>query len=152
MSYTHLSFEDRTALMLECVKPEFSARKFAKQIHRHHSTISRELNRNTVSITYHSQDATLSALSRRRHGHHKLTSHSILWKFIVKAISCLRSPEQISKRLKLFPDLDNSMRVSHTTIYSTILALPKGELKKDLLSCLRHENKKRKANEEPKKD
>ncbi|PAB18079.1 IS30 family transposase, partial [Klebsiella pneumoniae] len=42
--------------------------------------------------------------------------------------------------------------VSHTTIYSTIRALPKGELKKDLLSCLRHENKKRKANGEPKKD
>ncbi len=44
------------------------------------------------------------------------------------------------------------MNVSHTTIYSTIRALPKGELKKDLLSCLRHENKKRKANGEPKKD
>lgn len=44
------------------------------------------------------------------------------------------------------------MNISHTTIYSTIRALPKGELKKDLLSCFRHENKKRKANGEPKKD
>ncbi|MFQ1046422.1 IS30 family transposase, partial [Acinetobacter sp. NIOH-H-8] len=59
---------------------------------------------------------------------------------------------QISKRLKTFSDLDQTMNVSHTTIYSTIRALPKGELKKDLLSCLRHENKKRKANGEPKKD
>ena len=62
------------------------------------------------------------------------------------------SPQQIAKRLKTFPDLDQTMNVSHTTIYSTIRALPKGELKKDLLSCLRHENKKRKANGEPKKD
>ena len=152
MSYKHLSYEDRTALMLECIKPEFSARRFAKQIHRHHSTISRELNRNTVSEVYHSQSATQSALARRRHGHHKLTCNSILWKFIVEAIRCLWSPEQISKRLKQFSDLDNSMNVSHTTIYSTIRALPKGELKKDLLSCLRHDNKKRKANGEPKKD
>lgn len=98
MSYTHLSFEDRTALMLECVKPEFSARRFAKQIHRHHSTISRELNRNTVSTTYHSQDATQSALSRRRRGHRKLKLDSILWRFIAEAIRCLWSSEQISKR------------------------------------------------------
>lgn len=152
MSYTHLNYEDRTALMLESRKPEFSARKFAKQIHRHHSTISRELNRNTVSETYSSQRATQSALARRRHGHHKLICHSILWKFIVEAIRCLWSPEQISKRLKQLSNLDNSMHVSHTTIYSAIRALPKGELKKDLLSCLRHENKKRKANGEPKKD
>lgn len=62
------------------------------------------------------------------------------------------SPQQIAKRLKTFPDLDQTMNVSHTTIYSTIRALPKGELKKDLLSCLRHENKKRKANGESKKD
>ncbi|MEX7495381.1 IS30 family transposase (plasmid) [Acinetobacter baumannii] len=33
-----------------------------------------------------------------------------------------------------------------------IALIQKGELKKDLLSCLRHENKKRKANGEPKKD
>ncbi|VCX58036.1 Putative transposase (identified by ISEscan HMM) [Acinetobacter baumannii] len=82
----------------------------------------------------------------------KLKIDSILWKFIVEAIRCLWSPQQIAKRLKTFPDLDQTMNVSHTTIYSTIRALPKGELKKDLLSCLRHENKKRKANGEPKKD
>lgn len=44
------------------------------------------------------------------------------------------------------------MSISHTMIYSIIQALPKGELKRDLLSCLRHENKKRMANGEPKKD
>ncbi len=44
------------------------------------------------------------------------------------------------------------MNISHTSIYSTIRALPKGELKKDLLSCLRHENKKRKAKGEAEKD
>ena len=38
--------------------------------------------------------------------------------------------QQIAKRLKTFPDLDQTMNVSHTTIYSTIRALPKGELKR----------------------
>ena len=71
---------------------------------------------------------------------------------LLKRSDCLWSPQQIAKRLKTLPDLDQTMNVSHTTIYSTIRALPKGGVEKDLLSCLRHENKKRKANGEPKKD
>lgn len=152
LNYKHLSFEDRTALMLESVKKGFSVRKFAKQINRHHSTIYRELERNTVDGAYQSQVAFDQSITRRRRGHIKLQLDSILWKFIVEAIRCLWSPEQISKRLKQNPNLDHSMNISHTTIYSTIRALPKGELKKDLLSCLRHENKRRKAQGEPKKD
>ena len=142
MSYKHLSFEDRTALMLEYQKPDFSARKFAKQIKQHHSTIYRELNRNLTSKSYQAKYATQYSLSRRRRGHHKIKLDSILWRFIVEALRCLWSPEQISKRLKQLSESNGHMSISHTTIYSTIRALPKGELKKDLLSCLRHENKK----------
>ncbi|WP_425286103.1 IS30 family transposase [Acinetobacter baumannii] len=152
LSYHHLNFEDRTALMLESRKEGFSARKFAELIKRHPSTIYRELKRNSINDVYQAQYASDNTFARRRRGHRKLKIDSILWKFIVEAIRCLWSPQQIAKRLKTFPDLDQTMNVSHTTIYSTIRALPKGELKKDLLSCLRHENKKRKANGEPKKD
>ncbi len=35
LSYHHLNFEDRTALMLESRKEGFSARKFAELIKRH---------------------------------------------------------------------------------------------------------------------
>lgn len=152
LSYHHLNFEDRTALMLESRKEGFSARKFAELIKRHPSTIYRELKRNSINDVYQARYASDNTFARRRRGHRKLKIDSILWKFIVEAIRCLWSPQQIAKRLKTFPDLDQTMNVSHTTIYSTIRALPKGELKKDLLSCLRHENKKRKANGEPKKD
>ena len=55
MSYTQLSFEDRTALMLESRKADFSPRTFAQQINRHHSTIYRELSRNTVNELYQAQ-------------------------------------------------------------------------------------------------
>jgi IS30 family transposase len=152
LSYHHLNFEDRTALMLESRKEGFSARKFAELIKRHPSTIYRELKRNSINDVYQARYASDNTFARRRRGHRKLKIDSILWKFIVEAIRCLWSPQQIAKRLKTFPDLDQTMNVSHTTIYSTIRALPKGELKKDLLSCLRHENKKRKANGEPKKN
>jgi IS30 family transposase len=49
LSYHHLNFEDRTALMLESRKEGFSARKFAELIKRHPSTIYRELKRNSIN-------------------------------------------------------------------------------------------------------
>ena len=152
MSYIHLTIVERTALMLEFNKPNFSARKFAKQINRHHSTISRELNKNCGSVhQYSAEQAIEFSQQRRRRGHTKIYSDSLLWKFIVEAIKCLWSPVQISKWLKRQSD-DKEMNISHTTIYSTIRALPKGELKKELLSCLRRENKKRKTENLPQKD
>ena len=58
MSYTQLSFEDRTALMLESRKADFSPRTFAQQINRHHITIYRELSRNTVNELCQAQIAS----------------------------------------------------------------------------------------------
>ena len=52
LSYHHLNFEDRTALMLESRKEGFSARKFAELIKRHPSTIYRELKRNSINDVY----------------------------------------------------------------------------------------------------
>lgn len=145
LSYHHLNFEDRTALMLESRKEGFSARKFAELIKRHPSTIYRELKRNSINDVYQAQYASDNTFARRRRGHRKLKIDSILWKFIVEAIRCLWSPQQIAKRLKTFPDLDQTMNVSHTTIYSTIRALPKGELKKDLLSKVKSEDIRRRV-------
>ena len=118
MSYHHLSFEQRTALMLESTKPDFSARAFAKQINRHHSTIYRELSRNTRDTGYSAQSALDAAIAGRRRGHRKLKPESVLWQFIVKALQCLWSPEQISNRLKTFTELTEPMNIGHTTIYA----------------------------------
>lgn len=98
LSYHHLNFEDRTALMLESRKEGFSARKFAELIKRHPSTIYRELKRNSINDVYQAQYASDNTFARRRRGHRKLKIDSILWKFIVEAIRCLWSPQQIAKR------------------------------------------------------
>ncbi len=110
LSYHHLNFEDRTALMLESRKEGFSARKFAELIKRHPSTIYRELKRNSINDVYQARYASDNTFARRRRGHRKLKIDSILWKFIVEAIRCLWSPQQIAKRLKTFPDLDQTIR------------------------------------------
>ena len=47
------------------------------------------------------------------------------------------SPEQISKRLRVeFPD-DESMRISHETIYQALYVQSRGALKRELVACLR---------------
>jgi IS30 family transposase len=62
----------------------------------------------------------------RRHGRRQDRRWGVAW-----------SPEQISNRLKLdFPD-DESMRVSHETIYQSLYVQGRGALKRELTACLR---------------
>ena len=47
------------------------------------------------------------------------------------------SPEQIAGRLKRMNPNDHSKQVSHETIYVALYALPKGELRQELIESLR---------------
>lgn len=73
MFYTYLRVCECAALMLECKKPDFSSRAFARQIGRHHSTISRELERNNHQSSYDADADCAKIHSRRRRGHRKLS-------------------------------------------------------------------------------
>lgn len=53
------------------------------------------------------------------------------------------SPEQIAKRLIILYPSNMDMRVSHETIYSYLYVLPRGELKREITSCLRRHHKHR---------
>lgn len=62
----------------------------------------------------------------RRHGRRQDRRWGTAW-----------SPEQISNRLKVdFPD-DESMRISHETIYTSMYVQGRGALKRELTACLR---------------
>jgi len=62
----------------------------------------------------------------RRHGRRQERRWGVAW-----------SPEQISNRLRVdFPD-DESMRVSHETIYQSLYVQGRGALKRELTACLR---------------
>ena len=105
--------------------------------------MSRELKRHGLTGSYDSGLADASALQRRRRGGRKLKAGNALWELTVKHLQNAWSPEQISKRLRLLHPLNSRERVSDTTIYQAIYALPKGELKKDLLGCLRQAGRSR---------
>jgi IS30 family transposase len=53
------------------------------------------------------------------------------------------SPEQIAGRLRRMHPDDSSFHVSHETIYCAIYALPRGELRKELIAQLRFAHKTR---------
>lgn len=117
-----------------------SIRKIAEEMGRSPSTISRELRRNlhpdTGVYLAHTAD-TLAHQRQRRPRKTRLEENTVLRQRVQTDLNKGWSPEQISGRLKVdYPD-DESMQVSHETIYKAILIHPGGEMKRLLTAHLR---------------
>ncbi|TYO98426.1 helix-turn-helix protein [Geothermobacter ehrlichii] len=118
MSYTHLTSEERFSLEL-LLLAGLSLRKIARILGRHHTTISREIRRNTgTNGIYCSLTAQRSADRRRAQArHYRRQLHKPLVDYVAEKLKLDWSPEQIAGRLRLdFPD-DKRMRCSPETIY-----------------------------------
>jgi IS30 family transposase len=68
---------------------------------------------------------------RRKLGTERGSSY---WQLVLPFLHRGWSPEQIAGRLKLMPESD---QISHETIYCAIYAMPRGELRSELVSLLR---------------
>ena len=145
--YSRLNLDDRE----EISRGLASGRSFcqiANDLKRHKSTISREVNR-TRKLNRQTYRAVLAqrrsrrSARKRRGGQYKLLSNHRLWNIIRALLKKRWSPEQIVNRLRKEYPNDLSMRISHETIYSYLYVLPRGELKKELLACLRQNRKRR---------
>ncbi len=74
----------------------------------------------------------------------KLDHGSVTWGLVLTLLSWKYSPQQIAGTLKrLFPG-DPSRPVSYETIYTAIYAHPRGELRRELIACLRQGHSSRK--------
>ncbi len=81
--------------------------------------------------------------SKRKAGKKILIRNRKLKRYIYRKLRLRWSPAQIAKELpKEYPH-DRSMRIAPETIYAHLYVLPRGELKKELLSCLRQNRKRR---------
>jgi IS30 family transposase len=67
-----------------------------------------------------------------------------LYSFIVEKLKLRWSPQQISMELKKRYPTKKYMQASHETIYTYLYMLPKGELRKELISYLRQKKRLRK--------
>ena len=144
-TYTHFSPEERAIIHIRLAE-EHSMRSIATLLGRSPSSVSRELARSDDDKPYNATTAAEQYRQRRRASvkPRKLREGEPLFDRVRTLLECRQwSPEQISARLKREKPEDESWRVSHETIYSTIYAYPCNELKKLFVDQLRQHKPKR---------
>jgi len=144
--YKRLCLDEReeiSRMLVQCC----SLNNIAKTLSRHVSTVSREIRLGSCNkYTYRASKAQKRSIrnaSKRKSNKKILTSHLQLKRYIHQKLRLKWSPKQIAKELfKDYPD-NMTMRISPETIYAYLFVLPRGELKKELLACLRQNRKRR---------
>jgi IS30 family transposase len=115
-----------------------SVRSVAARLGRAPSTISREINRNGGRDRYRAGAADARAwVAARRPKVCKLGRERRLQQLVANKLRLDWSPEQIAGWLDRSFPLDDSMRVSHETIYRSLFIQARGVLERELLRHLR---------------
>jgi IS30 family transposase len=157
--YDQLSIEERVVIQIRLELGDKPG-AIARGLHRPASTIWRELRRNGWIRPKRCHDPQISfggsggyrsdvAHQRARAGNarprvvKRLQPGNPLWGHVTDYLKAHYSPEQIAGTLALVhPDIP-SLRVSHETIYTAIYAMPRGELRKEVIGWLRFGHTKR---------
>lgn len=138
-SYGQLKPEERVViagLRLQGV----GVRGISRRMGRAPSTISRELERNASPEEGYRSDAAQAAHAARRSAarrSRKLDVGGVAWSVVLTLLDWKWSPQQIAATLKRVYPEQPERQVSHETIYTAIYAQPRGELRRQLIACLR---------------
>ena len=115
-----------------------SIRVIASQLDRAPSTVSREIKRNGGRRRYRANKADEAARERAlRPKTCKLAQNPALARIVARKLTNRWSPWQIAGWLKRIYADDESLQVSHETIYKTLYIQARGALKKELIHHLR---------------
>jgi transposase, IS30 family len=146
--YDHLSYVDRLSID-EGRRARLSLRAIARKLKRAPSTVSRDIRRGgPYQSSYDAPSAFFSALRRRResrNGARKallsdvegLPPGSPLFEHVARSLREGWSPLQIAGRLRRMEPATRPGTVCHESIYTALYALPRGELRRELLGHLR---------------
>ena len=158
-NYKHLSCEERTLIQLT-LEQGCTLRVIARSLQRAPGSIRRELKRNgwtnpttgprmrgrpPLAGGYRAPLAQQRAagLARSTRYPSRLAQAGPLWGYGARLLRDRHSPEQISGILcRMQPD-DPTLQVSHETIYTALYAMARGELRTELIACLRQARKSR---------
>jgi IS30 family transposase len=99
--------------------------------------VSREVVRHGGRPAYRAHDADRAWISAWRPKRCLLAGNRKLQNLVARKLILDWSPEQISGWLKIHYPNDESMRVSHETIYRSLFIQARGVLKKELMGHLR---------------
>src|SRR3984957_5825593 len=123
-----------------------SIRKIARHLERAASTVSREVKRHGGRSVYRASQADDRAWdSGRRPKPCRLGRPWKLRELVASKLMLDWSPEQISGWLKTEYPADESLRVSHETIYRSLFIQARGVLKKELMEHLRSKRRMRRS-------
>jgi len=144
--YKRLTVEEREEIS-RLLAQKCSFQSIAKSLGRHVSTISREIAAGSCNkYTYRATKAQARAVRnsrKRKAGKYNLDDNLQLKRYVYCKLRLKWSPDQIAKMLKKDYPMDMTMRIVPESIYTYLFVLPKGTLKKELLSCLRQNRKHR---------
>jgi IS30 family transposase len=149
ISDRYLSLDDRLAIADGRVNKQ-TLTAIAAGIGKHVSTVSREIRAHSIEGVYLPHRAHRdAAAARARPKGSKLIGNAALRAEVEQGLERRLSPEQISNRLVLdYPD-DESMRVSHETIYQALYFQARGGLKREVQQALRTGRTRRKPQRRP---
>jgi IS30 family transposase len=115
-----------------------SLRTIAASLGRAPSTVSREINRNGGRQRYRANKADQAAWDQAHRAKTcKLAQNRALARIVARKLTSRWSPWQIAGWLKRTYADDESLQVSHETIYKTLYIQARGALKKELIKHLR---------------
>ena len=115
-----------------------SIREIARRMNRAASTVSREVARHGGRSEYRASEADCEAWGLAlRPKQCLLATHERLRRIVVSKLMLDWSPQQVSGWLKIQYPKDESLRVSHETIYRSLFIQARGVLKKELIGHLR---------------
>jgi len=142
LRYHHLSALEREEISRGLVLGQ-SVRAIARGLGRNPASVSRELGRNADHHDgYRATRAQWRAQRRARQPRRaRKLRQPWLARYVSERLAAGWSPQQIAARLKRDYPADVSKRISHETIYAGIYIIPRGELRKTLVACLRQHRK-----------
>ena len=148
---TALTLAEREEIS-RAVKAGESMRSIAALLGRAPSTVSREIRRNGGQDGYRAAQADAAAWDRAlRPKRCKLARNRALAGVVSEMLRMLWSPEQIAGWLKHTYPGDESLHVSHETIYRSLFIQTRGALKKELLQHLRRTRSMRRSRDHTQK-
>src|SRR5580692_7601109 len=128
------------------IASDSSIREIARLLKRSAATVSREVTRHGGRPTYRAHDADRRAwVSALRPKRCFLTGNHRLRDVVASKLILDWSPEQISGWLKTRYPNNESMHVSHETIYRSLFIQARGVLKKELMGHLRSKRRMRRS-------
>lgn len=144
--YKRLSLGEREEIS-RMLAQECSFQQIAKALGRNVSTVSREIVAGGCNkYTYRAGRAQGRAIRnsrKRKAGNYVLDGQAQLKRYVYRKLRLKWSPVQIAETLEKDYPTDMTMRISPEAIYTYLYVLPRGALKKELLSCLRGNRKHR---------